>query len=144
MDVGGVLVPHFVVAPLYAGPQIAVLGGIGLADEGVSGLVADQRLGHVVEVRDKHFRRRRTWRDGPVVGADKLNDAQIGVEYGAHKDGALGKRIPDYHWWHNRSTGPVTYSEPPRVVASALLSYNTENAKPLITPATTIAAANIG
>jgi hypothetical protein len=59
------------------------------------------------------------------------------------KDGSLGKRIPDYHWWDNRSTGPVTYSELPHVVGSALLSYNTENAKPLITPATTIAAANI-
>jgi len=49
-------------------------------------------------------------------------------------NGSLGKRIPDYHWWDNRSTGPVTYSELPHVVASALLSYNTENAKPLITP----------
>ena len=59
------------------------------------------------------------------------------------KDGSLGTRIPDYHWWDNRSTGPVKYSELPHVVASALLSYNTENAKPLTTPATTIAAANI-
>ena len=59
------------------------------------------------------------------------------------KNGSLGKRIPDYHWWDNRSTGPVKYSELPHVVASALLSYNTENAEPLITPATTIAAANI-
>ena len=59
------------------------------------------------------------------------------------KNGSLGKRIPDYHWWDNRSTGPVKYSELPHVVASVLLSYNTENAEPLITPATTIAAANI-
>jgi hypothetical protein len=59
------------------------------------------------------------------------------------KDSSLGKRIPDYHWWDNPSTGPVKYSELSHVVASALLSYNAENAKPLITPATTIAAANI-
>ena len=121
MDVGGVLVPHFVVAPLYAGPQIAVLGGIRRADEGVSELVADQRLGHVVEVRDKHFRRRHPGVTG-LLSAPTSSTMHRSVLNTLLTNGSLGKRIPDYHWWDNRSTGPVTYSELPHVVGSALLS----------------------
>jgi hypothetical protein len=68
-------------AATHTCPQIAVLGRVGLADEGVGELIADQGLGQVVQVRDKHFRPWNTRRYWPVVGVDQLDDAHIGVEY---------------------------------------------------------------
>jgi len=44
VDADRVVTEHVVVAPLHAGPQIAVAGGVGLADEHVGELVADQGL----------------------------------------------------------------------------------------------------
>lgn len=61
-------------------PAGAPVGGVGPADEAVAQLVADQRLGEVVEVREEHRCRRASGSDGTIVSLDELDDAPVAVE----------------------------------------------------------------
>src|SRR4051812_35462206 len=72
--------------------QVTVVGGIGVANESVRELVADQRLGEVVEVGHQYFGRCRARRDGFVVGVDELDDAHVA---GEAEDRSVGLGVAD-------------------------------------------------
>jgi hypothetical protein len=57
--------------------EVAVPGGVGLLDEAVGQLVADQRLGRVDQVGDQRLGRGRAGWDRPVVGVDELDDGEV-------------------------------------------------------------------
>ncbi|MGB0092542.1 MAG: hypothetical protein WBP81_08410 [Solirubrobacteraceae bacterium] len=81
VDVDVLVAEHLVGASLNVGLEVAVVGSVGLADEDVGELIADQRLDEVVEVGQEHLGRGDAGRDGTVVGVDELDDAQVVVEH---------------------------------------------------------------
>jgi hypothetical protein len=70
------VVEHVVGASLDGGAHRAAEGGR-VTDEAVGQLVADHRLGVVVEVGNQCLGRRDALRDRLVVGVDELDDARV-------------------------------------------------------------------
>src|SRR3954466_4204653 len=72
--------------------QVTVVGGTGVANQSVRELVADQRLGEVVEVGHQCFGRCRARLDGFVVAVDELDDAHVA---GEAEDRSVGLGVAD-------------------------------------------------
>jgi hypothetical protein len=90
-------VQQVVGAALDGHAQVAVVGGVGLPDEAVGQLVADQRLDRVHQVGDQRRGGGRAGRDRPAGRVHQLDDGEVagqddgGVVRGAGADHALGR-----------------------------------------------------
>jgi hypothetical protein len=117
------VVEEVVGAALDSDPQVAVVVGVGLGDEAVGQLVADQRLGQVDEVDDQDLGRGRPGRDRTVVVVDQLDDGQVAGQDDRRVVGALTPTTPSVapNWSTTPppSAGDCSLSRSPTVARSA-------------------------